>query len=161
MDSLITLQVIEHIEDDHAFLKEIVRVLKPGAQAVIATPNKKKSLTRNPWHVREYTANELEILLKKYFSHVTFGGVKGSEQVMEYHEQNRASVQKITRFDILNLQYRLPRQLLQIPYDILNRLNRNRLMQNDNALVSSIGLKDFSLSSNAEECLDLFAVVTK
>lgn len=161
MDSLITLQVIEHIEDDHAFLKEIVRVLKPGAKAVIATPNKKMSLTRNPWHVREYTATELDTLLKKYFTHVEFGGVKGSERVMEYHEQNRASVQKITRFDILNLQYRLPRQLLQIPYDILNRLNRNRLLQNDNALVSSINLSDFSLSSNAEECLDLFAVVTK
>lgn len=161
MDSLITLQVIEHIEDDHAFLKEVNRVLKVGAKAVIATPNKKMSLTRNPWHVREYMADELHTLLKKYFSEVDFGGVKGSEKVMEYHAQNRASVQKITRFDILDLQYRLPRQLLQIPYDILNRLNRNKLMKNDNALVSSISLQDFALSANSEECLDLFAVVTK
>jgi ubiquinone/menaquinone biosynthesis C-methylase UbiE len=161
MDSLITLQVIEHIEDDHAFLKEIARVLKTGAQAVIATPNKKMSLTRNPWHVREYTADELHSLLKKYFSEVDFGGVKGSNKVMEYHEQNRASVKKFTRFDVFNLQYRLPRQLLQIPYDILNRMNRNKLMQNDNALVSSISLQDFSLSNNAEQCLDLFAVVRK
>lgn len=161
IDSLITLQVIEHIEDDHAFLKEIARVLKSGAQAVIATPNKTMSLSRNPWHVREYTADELNNLLKKYFSKVDFGGVKGSKRVMEYHEQNRASVKKFTRFDIFNLQYRLPRQLLQIPYDILNRMNRNKLMQEDNTLVSSITLDDFSLSKNAEECLDLFTVVTK
>ena len=34
---------------------------------------------------------------------------------------------KITRFDIFNLQYILPRWMLQIPYDILNRLNRKKL----------------------------------
>jgi SAM-dependent methyltransferase len=161
MDSLITLQVIEHIEDDHFFLKEIIRTLKGDEKAVIATPNKTMSLTRNPWHVREYTADEMYNLLKKYFSKVELMGVKGSDRVMEYHEQNRRSVQKITRFDIFNLQYRLPRQLLQIPYDILNRLNRNKLMKEDNTLVSSIGLEDFSLSSQAELCLDLFAIVEK
>jgi ubiquinone/menaquinone biosynthesis C-methylase UbiE len=159
IDSLITLQVIEHIEDDHYFLREIVRVLKTGEKAVIATPNKKMSLTRNPWHVREYTADEMLRLLEKYFRKVELKGVKGSDKVMEYHEQNRRSVEKITRYDIFNLQYRLPRQLLQIPYDILNRLNRNKLMQQDNDLVSSIGLQDFSLSNNPEECLDLFAIV--
>ncbi len=159
IDSLITLQVIEHIEDDHYFLREIVRVLKTGEKAVIATPNKKMSLTRNPWHVREYTADEMLRLLEKYFRKVELKGVKGSDKVMEYHEQNRRSVAKITRYDIFNLQYRLPRQLLQIPYDILNRLNRNKLMQQDNDLVSSIGLQDFSLSNNPEECLDLFAII--
>ncbi|SFE64785.1 class I SAM-dependent methyltransferase [Thermoflexibacter ruber] len=161
MDSLVTLQVIEHIQDDHYFLREIIRVLKTGEKAVIATPNKKMSLTRNPWHVREYTADEMFTLLGKYFTKVELKGVKGSDKVMEYHEQNRRSVQKITRYDIFNLQYRLPRQLLQIPYDILNRLNRNKLMQEDNTLVSSIGLQDFSLSDKPEECLDLFAVVEK
>jgi ubiquinone/menaquinone biosynthesis C-methylase UbiE len=161
MDSLITLQVIEHIQDDHYFLREIIRVLKAGEKAVIATPNRKMSLTRNPWHVREYTADEMLTLLGKYFTKVELKGVKGSDKVMEYHEQNRRSVQKITRYDIFNLQYRLPRQLLQIPYDILNRLNRNKLMQEDNALVSSISLQDFSLSPKPEECLDLFAIVEK
>jgi ubiquinone/menaquinone biosynthesis C-methylase UbiE len=160
-DSVVSLQVIEHIEDDHYFLREISRSMKQGAKAVIATPNIKMTLSRNPWHVREYTADALEKLLKKHFSSVEMLGVKGNERVMAYHEENRRSVQRITRFDILNLQNRLPRTLLQIPYDILNRLNRNKLMNQNNELVSSISLDDFSLSNNPEECLDLFCIVEK
>ncbi|MCS7019077.1 MAG: class I SAM-dependent methyltransferase [Bernardetiaceae bacterium] len=161
-DVVVSLQVIEHIEDDHGFLQEIVRVLKPGGKAILTTPNIHYTLSRNPWHVREYTPEQFEKLLEKYFpGQVTLQGVKGSPAVMAYHEQNRRSVQRIMRWDIFDLQHKLPRKLLQIPYDILNRINRNRLMRQDNELVSSIGLEDFSLESNPALCLDLFAVVTK
>lgn len=160
-DTVVTLQVIEHIEDDHFFLRELARVMKPGAKAVIATPNRPMSLTRNPWHVREYMADELESLLKKYFAKVDMMGVQGSDRVMAYHDENRRSVQRITRFDVFNLQYRLPRRLLQIPYDVLNRVNRNAMMRRDNTLVSNVGLEDFSLTRNMAQCLDLFCVVEK
>ncbi|TAD99953.1 MAG: class I SAM-dependent methyltransferase [Bacteroidetes bacterium] len=160
-DSAVSLQVIEHIDDDHLFVKEIHRVLKIGACAVISTPNIKHSLSRNPWHVREYTPLQLETLLKKYFSKVELLGVKGNEKVMNYHEENRKSVAKITRFDIFNLQYNLPRFLLQIPYEILNRFNRNKLRSENNSLVDSVSLQDFSLSKEVDLCLDLFAIVHK
>jgi 2-polyprenyl-3-methyl-5-hydroxy-6-metoxy-1,4-benzoquinol methylase len=156
------LQVIEHIEDDHAFLREIKRVLKPGGKAIISTPNINYTLSRNPWHVREYTPAQLKALLEQYFpGQVVLKGVKGSAAVMEYHEQNRRSVQRIMRWDVFDLQHKLPRQLLQIPYDILNRMNRNKLMNQDNQLVSNIGIEDFSIDSNPDLCLDLFAVITK
>jgi ubiquinone/menaquinone biosynthesis C-methylase UbiE len=160
-DVVVTLQVIEHIEDDQYFLREIKRVLKPGGKAIIATPNARMSLSRNPWHVREYTADQLQRLLAQVFSKVDFQGIQGSDQVMEYHEENRRSVQKITRFDLFDLQHRLPRRLLQIPYDLLNRLNRNSLMKQNNDLVGNIGLEDFFLSRELEKCLDWFAVVEK
>ncbi|MBK6641847.1 MAG: hypothetical protein IPG39_11760 [Bacteroidetes bacterium] len=67
---------------------------------------------------------------------------------MEYYRKNRASVEKITRFDIFNLQYRLPRQLLQIPYDILNRMNRRKLLQSNTSLVSDIKMEDYRSGSN-------------
>ena len=51
-DTVIAFQVIEHIKDDHLFVKEIERVLKPGGIALISTPNIKLTLTRNPWHER-------------------------------------------------------------------------------------------------------------
>jgi hypothetical protein len=95
------------------------------------------------------------------FTKVDFQGVQGSNRVMEYHEENRRSIQKITRFDIFNLQYRLPRRLLQVPYDLLNRLNRNALMRQNNDLVGNIGLEDFGLSRDLPQCLDWFAVVEK
>ena len=69
-DTVVTFQVIEHIEPDDEYVKEIYRVLKPGGLAIITTPNIKMSLTRNPWHVREYTKQELNGLLSKYFSQV-------------------------------------------------------------------------------------------
>jgi hypothetical protein len=119
------------------------------------------SLSRNPWHAREYTADQLQALLGQYFAKVDFKGIKGSDLVMQYHEENRQSIRKITRFDILNLQHRLPRRLLQVPYDLLNRLNRNSLMKQNNDLVGNVGLEDFSLSRDLEQCLDWFAVVQK
>ena len=55
-DFVITFQVIEHIDDDAAFVREIARVLRPGGRLILTTPNAPMSLTRNPWHIREYTA---------------------------------------------------------------------------------------------------------
>jgi|SRR5665213_808848 len=36
---VVSFQVIEHLENPHHFVREIFRVLKPGARAVITTPN--------------------------------------------------------------------------------------------------------------------------
>ena len=160
-DSVISFQVIEHIKVDKNFLKEIARVLKPGGKALITTPNIKKSLSRNPWHIREYTATQLEELSKSYFTEVKMLGVAGNERVMEYYMQNKASVEKIMRFDILKLQYKLPAFILKIPYEFMNRLNRNKLQDADDSLVTSIHHSDYLLSDNADDSLDLFAVLTR
>ncbi len=160
-DSLVSFQVIEHLKDDHGFLKEIYRVLRPGGVAVLTTPNIKRTLTRNPWHVREYTAEQLTSLASKYFDNVEMKGVAGNDKVMAYYEQNKKSVEKITRFDIFNLQYRLPAPLLRIPYDILNRMNRNKLNKANNDLVSDITEEDYLISNNADEALDLFLILRK
>ncbi len=160
-DFVITFQVIEHIQDDNKFVSEIHRVLKPGGKLIVTTPNIKMSITRNPWHIREYTIAELEQLLKKSFSAVQKRGVAGNEKIMEYYRKNRASVEKITRFDIFNLQYRLPRQLLQIPYDILNRMNRRKLLQSNTSLVSDIKMEDYRVQEATDDCFDLFYVAVK
>ncbi|MCU0439428.1 MAG: class I SAM-dependent methyltransferase [Raineya sp.] len=160
-DYVITFQVIEHIENDDLFVKEIQRVLKPHGKAFISTPNIKQSLTRNPWHIREYTADGLEQLMKKYFSKVEKYGVDGNEKVMQYHEENRKSVAKFKRLDIFNLEKHLPRWALQIPYDFLNRFNRKKLMQNENSLSSQISYTDYFLSNNPDKALDLFYIAEK
>jgi len=160
-DSAVSFQVIEHVEDDDSFVNEIARVLKPSAKLVLTTPNKTMSLTRNPWHVREYLHHELENLLRKYFSSVEMYGVVGNETVMQYYDENKISVNKITRWDILNLQYRLPRQLLQIPYDFLNRMNRKKLLSNNDTLVNKIKVEDYALSANTKQAFDFFCVATK
>lgn len=160
-DTIVTFQVIEHVKKDEEFIKEIHRVLKPGGCALITTPNIKMTLSRNPWHIREYTAEELKALCDKYFKFVEMKGISGNEKVMTYHEENRASVNKIMRYDILNLQYRLPAAILRKPYEILNRRNRKKLKSGDDELVKSINWTDFSLNKQDEKNLDLFCLLRK
>lgn len=160
-DTVVTQQVIEHIEDDHLYLQEIQRVLKKGGKMILTTPNIKLSITRNPWHVREYTAQELENLLKKYFSKVNMKGVTGNEKVWEYYENNKKSVAKFKKLDVLDLEHRLPRQLLQIPYDILNRMNRKKLQEQDDSLVQSVTTADYWLSDETDQCFDFFVIAEK
>ncbi len=160
-DIVISFQVIEHIQQDQLFLQEIQRVLKPGGKAIFTTPNSKMTLTRNPWHIREYTAKGLEDILNSIFREVEVMGITGNEKVMDYYQANKKSVEKITRFDILNLQHRLPSWLLRIPYDLLNRLNRNKLKNSNSQLVEEISYKDYLLSDDGDTSLDLFCVVRK
>ena len=159
-DYIVTFQVIEHIENDDLFIREAHRVLKPGGKLLLTTVNKTVSLTRNPWHIREYLADELKSLIKKHFSVVETRGIHGNEKVMTYYEQNKASVERFTRFDIFDLQHRLPRRLLQVPYDIANRMNRNRLLRAD-GLAAEINYTDYLVSSNPAESLDFFYVGSK
>lgn len=160
-DSVISFQVIEHIRNDRLFLEEIHRVLKPGGIALITTPNRQMSLTRNPWHIREYLSDELSALASSIFSNVEMKGIAGNAKVMAYYEQNKKSVSRITRFDFLNLQYHLPAALLRIPYEILNRWNRNKLESNDHGLVMDIKHDDYIVVNNASDALDLLLVVRK
>ena len=109
----------------------------------MTTPNAPMSLTRNPWHVREYDADALAALLGGLFDRVDRYGVAGNGKVMEYYAKNRLAVERIARFDPLDLQHRLPRWMLRLPYDIANRLNRRRLLRDNTALTDSITVRDY------------------
>ena len=160
-DNVISFQVIEHIKRDRDFVREVSRVLRKGGTFIVSTPNAPMSLTRNPWHVREYRAEELKSLLLEHFSEVECLGVGGNSKVMEYYEQNRRGVERITRFDPLDLQHRLPRWMLQIPYDVLNRLNRRRLLKKNNELTTSIEMTDYSVSDTTDNSFDLLFIAEK
>jgi ubiquinone/menaquinone biosynthesis C-methylase UbiE len=160
-DCVFTFQVIEHIVDDRLFLQEIHRVLKPGGLLLATTPNRPLSLTRNPWHIREYTAPELTALAKSFFSSVEMKGIAGNEKVMEYYERNKKSVERITRFDVLDLQHRLPASVLRIPYELMNRWNRNKLKSASDELVAAIHHDDYLVTDQADTALDLFLIARK
>ena len=160
-DCVISFQVIEHIKRDAFFVREVYRVLRPGGRFIVTTPNAPMSLTRNPWHVREYTPEQLRRLLATRFSEVETLGVFGNKKVMDYYEENRRSVERFTRFDILDLQHRLPRWMLQLPYDIHNRMNRRKLLEKNTGLTTSIRMDDYAVEPVGDKCFDLFYVATK
>lgn len=160
-DCVVSFQVIEHIRDDFAFLDEVWRVLRPGGKFIVTTPNALRSLTRNPWHVREYTAGEFTSLVESRFDRVEAMGVVGDRSVEEYWERNRAAVERITRFDVLDLQHRLPRWMLRGPYDVVNRLNRRRLLASNSELTRGITPENYRLAPASDRAFDLFFIGTK
>lgn len=161
VDTIVSFQVIEHIADDRLFLQEIYRLLKPGGKAIISTPNITHTLSRNPWHEREYTPQQLIDLSASIFDKVEAKGVGGNDKVWAYHEANRKSVQKIMRFDIFDLQHKLPASILRMPYEVLNRMNRKKLHQQQGSSVVEITHDDFPLVENPMKGLDLFYVLWK
>lgn len=68
VDVVTSLQVIEHLWDQEGFLAECVRVLRPGGQLLVTTPNRVtfspgRDTPLNPFHTRELSAAELTELL--------------------------------------------------------------------------------------------------
>jgi SAM-dependent methyltransferase len=160
-DWVVAFQVIEHVKDDFAFLEEVKRVLKHGGRFLVTTPNSRMSLTRNPWHVREYTAGEFTNFMECHFDEVEALGVFGGDRVQEYYRQNRAGVERITKFDPLDLQHRLPRWMLCVPYDIANRVNRRRLLSDNSQLTTGITIDDYRIAPVGDDSFDLLYIGTK
>lgn len=68
VDVVVNFQVIEHLWDQGQFLRECLRVLRPGGQLLISTPNRitfspGRDTPLNPFHTRELDAAELTELL--------------------------------------------------------------------------------------------------
>lgn len=161
MDFVISFHVIEHILNDSKFIEEAYRVLKPGGKVILSTPNKVQSITRNPWHVREYSPDELIDKVRERFNSLEAKGIFQRNKASDYFESNRTAVSKIMKYDFLNLQYRLPRFLLKVPYDVFNRLNRKKMLSSDSTLVKAISQDDFYLNPVNDDCIDLFYVAQK
>ena len=72
---VVCVEVIEHVAEDDAFVKQIARVLKPGGWAYFTTPNGDYIPNTNPDHVRHYRREELYALMAHHFDQVdvTYG----------------------------------------------------------------------------------------
>lgn len=72
-DVVISFQVLEHVEDDHAYLVEAARVLSDGGRLILVTPDRRHRLLPfqkpwNRWHLREYSAKGLQHLVSESFN---------------------------------------------------------------------------------------------
>jgi len=70
-DCVVAVEVLEHVEDDRAFVKEVHRVLKPGGAFLMTTPNGDFVKNTNPDHKRHYTKPQLTACLNAVFPRVT------------------------------------------------------------------------------------------
>ena len=73
-DAVVCVEVIEHVEEDDIFVKNIAKVIKSGGWAYFTTPNgdyiKNEPPYYNPDHKRHYTKNQLQNLLERHFRKV-------------------------------------------------------------------------------------------
>lgn len=76
-DLIVAFEVIEHLEDWSSLLAETRRLMAPGGQLIISTPNKifyaetRRLAGPNPFHVHEFEFVEFRDALKQHFSAVT------------------------------------------------------------------------------------------
>jgi 2-polyprenyl-3-methyl-5-hydroxy-6-metoxy-1,4-benzoquinol methylase len=87
-DLVTSFQVLEHVPDPQAFLRELARVARRGGMVILATPNAATRLYpgMTPWnrfHVHEYLAAELLELLKDVFPQATIRGMFGTPTLYE------------------------------------------------------------------------------
>ncbi len=69
-DLVVSVEVLEHVEEDERFVSEIARVLKPGGKFIMTTPNGDFVQNHNPDHKRHYKRIELLNLLNRHFTEV-------------------------------------------------------------------------------------------
>lgn len=79
-DVITSFETLEHVPDAEAMLRELRRVLRPDGTLVLSTPNRSFRESENPYHVQEFTADELRTLLYQYFGAVTIYGQRPSQR---------------------------------------------------------------------------------
>ncbi|MBP2476893.1 SAM-dependent methyltransferase [Crossiella equi] len=146
VDVVANLQVLEHLWDQEGFLRECLRVLRPGGRLLLTTPNRitfspGRDTPLNPFHTRELAPAELDGLLREAgFEVELLAGLHHGARLRELD----------ARYDgLIDAQVRVVLGDGGWPPDLL-------------ADVASVGIADFDLHGrDLDASLDLVAVAVR
>jgi SAM-dependent methyltransferase len=161
-DTVLSFQVFEHIQKTAHYLSEIRRVLKPGGQLILATPDRSTRLLPwqspwNRWHVREYDANSLRKSLRDFFPEVDIKHMSGRKEVIDIELRRSAKVKRLT----LPLTWPfLPRFLRVKSLNMIHALKGKR-QQSGKPLQFNFDETAITIGENARPSLNLVAVARK
>jgi SAM-dependent methyltransferase len=101
-DTVTSMQVIEHIDKLEPYLEEIRRVLTRRGKAFISTPNAAVRLApgQRPWnrfHMREFTADDLQAALMPQFGRVEILGLRGTPELEGIETSRVARLRNVGR----------------------------------------------------------------
>ncbi len=162
-NSIVSFQVIEHIEDVKSYAQEIHRVVKPGGNLFLTTPNRKLRLLPfqkpwNPYHVHEYSGRELRKLLKVCFGSLEIFGIMARPDLMSFETAR-------VKQDRIRILGRIFKRLLQRVFPEFNPQNlignnSNKHQERKNTF-EKVELSDFYLSHDINHSLDIFVIAKK
>jgi SAM-dependent methyltransferase len=149
-DAVILSEILEHIDNDVAGLREVYRVLKPGGVVAITVPNADYPFWWDPIN------KTLELLFKRHISHGMFAGIWANHVRLYRREQLREAVlaagfaveeeRAFTHHSfpfIHNLVYGIGMPLLEkgaLPASMATAADRLTFDQNDGSLFNPINL---------------------
>ena len=90
-DAVVFLQTIEHVQDPVAVLQHLREILSPGGTAYVSTPNlltlapPGAEKSGNPWHIKEYRAEEFRALCTGVFGSVELLGLYHARKLLLHH----------------------------------------------------------------------------
>ena len=147
VDVVVNFQVIEHLWDQAQFLRECFRVLTPGGELLVSTPNRitfspGRDTPLNPFHTRELDAAELtELLEEAGFTVALMTGVHHGDRLKSLDAKHSGSF----------IGAQIDRALAGEPWP--DELTRD---------VEGITVDDFALhEGDIDDSLDLVAVAVK
>ena len=155
-DFAISFQVIEHLEDPKPYLASLADRAAAHAEVLISTPNADFSDGENPFHIHEYTSEELRETLLPFFEEVEMLGVSATGEALKYHEDRLARIRRIVRIDPLGLRRRLPTALVEFLFARLALIVRRGVGAAES--LPRIALENFPIEKAHVRSLDLFAV---
>jgi len=163
-DTVVSFQVIEHIQDDINYVSEIYRVLKRNGIFILTTPNRTNRLKpgQKPWnrfHIREYYPEELEKILNNKFYDVKMWGIRGNEEVQRIEMERLKQHISIISLDPLNIRKLIPKPLKKF----LKKINhKEHSAKDDENFLNKYDLKNYYLiKSDVRESLDLLGICKK
>lgn len=130
-DLLVSLQTIEHLWDQEAFVAECARVARTQ---VLATPNRLTFPPGNICHTRELTATEFASLLGVRLTVQELRGLHHGERIKTWERDYGSLVDA---------------QLAKAPADWTKELS---------TFVESLTVDDFEIAEATDDCLDLIAL---
>jgi SAM-dependent methyltransferase len=167
-DAALSFQVIEHVEDDSRYVAEIRRVLASSGVLYLTTPNRllRVAAGKKPWnqyHLREYTALDLEAVLRPAFAEVQIRGVRATDEVEQIEHERLREIRKMVALDPLNLRSCIPEPVKQWLGRFVERRKRGKdAAANQSGASDSFdqfGVSDYRASEgDLERSLDLLAV---
>jgi SAM-dependent methyltransferase len=154
--TIVSFQVIEHLEAPGPYLAAIARLLEPDGTAYFTTPNALTSDGVNPWHVHEYEAEELGRALEEHFDDVEMLGVGVGLAVSDYFGARLRRIRRIMRIDPLGLRRLLPQSALDWLFARFARVVRRGIQENDG--IPDATVDDFPIGPADPGDIDLLAV---